>query len=1218
MKSFHLLRSLISTFVVVFCFAVVVSAQETTGTINGTVTDPNGAVVAGATVTLTDAEKKVVVRTVTTNDDGIYTLPDLPVATYEVTVERSGFKKFVASNVKLDIGQRRTLDIALQTGEITETVTIQSDPVTVELATPTVATTISGQQVRELSLNNRNWVQLITLAPGVSNDLADQVYVGTTNPVGAAGVAGQANTMNISVNGARSAQNTYTIDGADVTDRGSNITIQAYPSVDSISEFKVQRSLFAAESGRSGGGQINVVTRAGGDKFHGSLFEFVRNDKLNANDFLSNTVTSPFFGRESNGKAKRAPFRYNNFGGTIGGPVYLPRFGEGGKAVYKPARTYFFFSEEQRKDRRYPALSATVPTAGMRNGIFPIDICLSAFAASSTPTIGTGNCTSVLPAGTPLSTINPVSQQYLDLIYKRMPLPTNALTGALIGAALNVADFRQEIIRIDHSFSNQLSAYYRYEHDKIPTVDVNSIFSSGSGIPGVSTSVTQSPGKTHTAQLTWVPRSNLVAVGRWNYGYGAILSGTTGTLARANSPIAPPMPFTVVRDLAPQIGNSTNTNGFSNLVAFGNYDNFSYKHNFAGDVSWTMGTHTFKFGNQFSYYRKNENALTSSPTLNQGVCTNFGNTTIARAQQASVAAPNATAQRTALGLTAAQASNFQLFANFLLGNNVTLTQAHFDYTADMRQIAEEAYAQDEWRFRRNITLYYGVRYSFFGAPYDRNGRLSTFDPRLWSAANAPQVAGNGTRVVGTGNFCNGIIVNSQNVQTAPNCTPTVSPYGKYVVKAPKGDFAPRFGIAWDPFGKGTTSIRTGYGIYYDQVLNGTYEQNIGQNPPYQDTCIQNLIRMDAAATICPQGSPTASLRAIQPNWKDPYMQHWSLEFQHQMGNNTLFSVGYFGSKGTHLIGAYELNELPPGFALNHQCVAANSSNTLQTPGVTTVPCQVAGTYFGGNGLSSTILDQIRPYRGYQSINMVTPQFNSNYNSLQALAQRRFGTTSQINVAYTWAKNLTDNQTDRSTAPENSFNNRLDRGRATLDRRQIFTANYIYDLPFFSKRHDLAGHVLGGWEVSGIVTLQTGLPFTLTTNFDAAGLGNIPALVAGNRPNLLCDPNTNAPHTLQQWFNTACVQTNPPSASTVVANVVGNAPRGAILGPSTKRVDFSLFKNFNFGREGAMKLQLRGEFFNVFNHTNFRGVQGSTTSATYGQIISVRDPRTIQLGAKFIF
>src|SRR5262249_20802505 len=320
-----------------------------------------------------------------------------------------------------------------------------------ELNTTTVSTVINGDQARELSLNNRNWVQLITLAPGVSNDLADQVYVGTTNP------AGQANTINIAVNGARSAQNTYTVDGADVTDRGSNLTIQAYPSVDSIAEFKVQRSLFAAESGRSGGGQINVVTRGGGEKFHGTIFEFIRNEKLNANDFITNR-NKPL-GFDANGKAIRAPFRYNNYGGTIGGPVYLPRFGEGGKGVRRLKRTFFFFSEEQRKDRRYPTLSGTVPDLKMRQGIFPIDICLSAFNAS---TSGSVPCTSVLPAGTPLSTlaaINPVAQQYLSFVYNRLPAPTDPLTRALLFPARNVADFRQEIIRIDQQASSKFSIY---------------------------------------------------------------------------------------------------------------------------------------------------------------------------------------------------------------------------------------------------------------------------------------------------------------------------------------------------------------------------------------------------------------------------------------------------------------------------------------------------------------------------------------------------------------------------------------------------------------------------------------------------------------------------------------------------------------------------------------------------------------------------------------
>lgn len=1202
--------------------ATTASAQEITGSIVGTVKDSNGAAVKGATVNVTDAAKKVVVRTVTTNDDGQFDVRDLPVTDYDISIEAPSFKKHVETGVHVNVGQRRGLDITLDVGDVAEVVTVEASPIAVETTTAAVSTVISGRQVRELSLNNRNWVQLITLAPGVTNDLADQVYVGTTNP------AGQANTMNISINGARSAQNTYTVDGADVTDRGSNITIQAYPSVDSIQEFNVARSLFPAETGRSGGGQINVVTRSGGEEFHGSMYEFLRNEKLNANDFISNRNPNPPFGRDSNGKAKRTPFRYNDYGFTVGGPVYLPNFGEGGPQVKRARGTFFFFSEEQRKDRRYPLLSGTVPDLNMRQGIFPIDICLSASTASST---GAVPCTSVLPAGTPLSSrvaINPVARQYLDLVYNKLPAPTNALTRALDYPASGVFDFRQEILRLDHQFNNSTSVYYRFEKDTIPTVDPNSLFSSGSGLPGTSTSATDSPGKTHTLQLTHSLNSNMVAVGRWNYGYGAILSHTTGTLALANSPITPTLAYPNQRDAVPVIAG----NGFSTLTEFGNYDNFSYKHNFAGDFTWTFASHTAKFGAQFSYYRKNENALvgcsTATQNCNNGIYFGFLNTTPNSAQQTSVLAPNATAQEP----NATRRANFQTFANFLVGNNVTFGQGRSDYTADLRQIALEGYGQDEWRVRRNLTLYYGLRYSYFGSPYDRNGRLSNFVPSLWNPAAAPQVNGNGVRVAGTGNFCNGIIVNSQNVITGPaalNCTPTASPYGKYIVKAPKTDFQPRVGLAWDPFGNGKTSLRMGYGIYYDQVLNGTYEQNIGQNPPYQETFTVSAVPNGSVATTprLDQPVPTnptngfitsPSIRAIQPDWVDPYMQHWSAEVQQQLGAKTVVSVGYFGSKGTHLIGAFELNELPPGFALNTRC--ASGANTLQTPNVVTVPCQAPGTYFGGTigGVSSNILDQIRPYRGYRSINIITPQFNSNYHSLQTSLAQRIGESSQFNMAYTWSKNLTDNISDRSDAPENSYNIGLDRGRATLDRRHVFTANYIYDIPFFDKRHDFAGHVLGGWEVTGVVSLQSGLGYTPTTNYDAAGLGNVPALIAGNRPNLLCDPNQNAPHTFEQWFNTACIQPAPTSAP--FPNAVGNAGRGIIDGPPTKRVDFSLFKNIRFSE--SVRLQLRGEAFNVFNHTNFRSLSSTSkiaqTSTTFGQVFAVRDPRNIQLGIKLIF
>src|SRR5687767_13480639 len=298
--------SILFALAISLCLNSLAFGQEISGSIVGTVKDTAGAVVPGATVTITDPSKdNSVVRTVTTNEEGEFTAANVPVSTYDITVEVANFKKAVSTGVKVDVGQRRNVEIALSAGDVSETVTIEADRVSVELNTPTVGTTINGDQARELPINNRNFVQLLTLAPGVSSNLSDQVYVGTTNP------DGQANTIQISVNGARSSQNTFTVDGADITDRGSNLTIQAYPSVDSIGEFKILRSLYPAESGSSGGGQINVVTRSGGTEYHGSLFEFVRNERLNANDFLSNQ-TAPA-GLED-GKAKRRPFRYNNYG----------------------------------------------------------------------------------------------------------------------------------------------------------------------------------------------------------------------------------------------------------------------------------------------------------------------------------------------------------------------------------------------------------------------------------------------------------------------------------------------------------------------------------------------------------------------------------------------------------------------------------------------------------------------------------------------------------------------------------------------------------------------------------------------------------------------------------------------------------------------------------------------------------------------------------------
>jgi len=1148
-----------------FCLSLsgLAFGQEITGSIAGTVKDTTGAAVQGATVTITDSDKKVVVRTVSTNDNGEFSLPLVPVALYDLSVEAPNFKKHIDSGVKVNVNDRRKVDVILEAGNIAETITVTSDPLQVNTQSAAAGNVINGDQVRQLSLNNRNFVQLITLSPGVSANIADQIYVGTTNPGGAS------NALQIAVNGVRSSSNTYNVDGADTTDRGANLTIQTYPSVDAIAEFTVLRSLYPAESGRSSGGQVNVVTKSGSNGYHGDLYEFFRSDWLNANSFLTNR-TFPL-GRTADGKAKRVPLRYNNFGGTFGGPVAGPHFGEGGPIFSKLKETFFFFSEEFRRVITYPTFNSTVPSAALRQGIFPQDVCIGPVA---------NPCATVLPAGQslPLNLRSRVASAYVQDIYNKLPLPSDA-AGTLFFPARGVFNFRQELIRIDHRFNDKLSAYYRFENDTIPTIEPIGLFSGGAGQPFVSTTQTSSPGRTHVGRVTWVKSPTTVFEFGGSYSFGDVPSKVIGLLNNANSPdIAgslPPFPFTVTRGRVPTISG----NGFSGLSTFGPYSDFSYNKTVNTTLSKVFGTHTTKYGFYYTKIRKHENSLGGT---NEGT---YGAASTAPTRPTGTSATN------------------QLWANFLLGNFQTFTQNQFDLTADLRSNSIEAFAQDEWRYRSNMTLYYGVRFSRFGQPWDGNGRLTSFDPAHFDPAQAFQVLANGVRVAGTGNPLNGIIVNSQATVSGA----TVSPFGKAVAPT-RNNFAPRVGIAWDPFKKGMTSVRAGYGIYFDQLSFSFAETGlVATNPPFQAQATLNPVTLDNPLA----GNPTVSLTVptvagIDQNFKTPYVQSWSLDVQHQLNSKTLFTVGYFGSKGVHLSGLIDANLLPPGFAITQTC----RTNSVNPP--TFGPCQVAGTQFTSS-TQELILNQIRPFRGYGPVRLLQTRFNSNYHSLQVSAQRRFSRSSQINLAYTWSKNLTDSQNESSTAPQNPYQLHDEYGRANLDRRHVLSINYIYELPFFENQANLTGKLLGGWQISGITYYFTGLPFTATTaNIDAPGLGLLGASPSGFRPDVICDPNSGGAKTFAQFFNTACFANVPAGV-----NRVGNESRGVITGPSTTRFDATLAKSFRF--DETKSVQLRWEVFNVFNHTNFTTLAlAFATPATFGTVTGVRDPRNMQLGVKFIF
>lgn len=1152
------------------CLSAGLFAQEITGTIEGSVLDPSGAGVPKAKITITNLDKKLVARTLSTDETGVYAAPFLTVGTYSVKAEASGFKTETRTGIALNVNDVLKINVTMQVGAVTETVEVAADTTQVELASPASAGTVEGRQVSELMLATRNYEQLMVLMPGVVSNATDELYIGNSLP------SGQAAVVPYSVNGSRNSTNNWTVDGADNVDRGSNQTLGTFPSVDSIAQFKVQRATYTADTGRAGGAQVNVVTKGGGSQFHGNLYEFFRNDVLYANNWANNANKANLFDSAdpqnncsknwtSTCYSKVPPVRWNDFGFTIGGPVPL------GKRDHN--KTFFFYSQEWHRVINYTTFNPTLPTQGMLQGQFSQPVCVE-FSGTTCTLTGT----SISP-----NQFNPNSVAYIKDIFSKLPLSaTNTVAGTTAGffPVKNIYNARQEIGRIDHDFSERFRLFGRFTVDDIPTTEAGGLFGQ-SAVPGMATTQTNSPGRGVVIHAYNIIRPSLINDASFNFTQSAILTQAIGLSAKANSPdINPKEPFSNPEGVIPTVSFTAG----SSANGAGPYTDYNRNYAWVDNLNWLKGRHNFRFGISMNRYQKTENANSGQGSFNFSTG----------------------------GLPTGTTSFQQSWANFLLGNVNSFSQPSMDITPDVRTWQTELYAQDDFKLSPRVTLYAGVRWSYFGQPKDANGLMDNFDPALYDPAKAPQInPTTGNVIPGTVDWqLNGIIVGGKN-----------SPWGDKIANDNYHNLAPRIGIAWDPTGSGKTAVRGGYGVYYDATLFGTYEQNIFANPPfvasanYTNANFSDVTSGTAGISpLSPQATSVLSLHATQIPNNTPYMQNWNISIQRQLARGTVLEVAYVGSKGTHLLGVVDLNEAYPGaaFAAGLHTTTGTGNNA---PGTTAITLA-----------EEPRVNAVKPYRGFAGITAIESAFDSNYHSLQVNLSKNFGAAGLLGVVYTWSKALTDNGSDRSNAPQNSYDWHSDYGRAPWDRTQVLTINYVYTIPVFKHGRGLKQSVLGGWQVSGILSAYTGQPSTVTgygvggASLDAAGLGILSTGPTSVRPDQACNPNANAPHQYGAnaqallWFNTSCFVPVPQGEVRP-----GNTGRFTVQGPGFFNWDGSLFKNFNLSSEGRWKLQLRGESFNTLNWVNPSGIGSSaTTSTLFGIITGYRAPRRLQLGAKITF
>lgn len=1087
---------------VAILFAASALAQTTNATLIGDVTDAQGGGIPGAAITVKNIGTQVT-RTVETDAQGTYRVFPLNPGRYEVTASATGFKSSLRPNIVLEVASNLKVDFALEIGQVTEQIEVAASAPMLQTQDASVGRTIDTQELERLPVNGRNYTRLIVLMPG-SSDISRSQNRGTLS-----------GTQLVSVNGQRTQDNNFTIDSVDNNFQHMN-SPGASPPMDSIHEFRVATNN-SAEFGRSSGSNVNVVTKSGTRDLHGSVYEFFRNDKLDANDFFAN--------RSGSGKV---PYRQNQYGVAVGGPMVLPKVYNGRD------KTFWFFSWEGFRSRRGSTLISTAPIEAQRRGDFSQQERVVYDPLTST--LLPNNTIGRQPFAGNQIPQNRISPAVTFLLDKVMPLPNRpGLLNNLVNSEGTSNDRDVFVGRLDHHFSDKDNVFFRYMNQ-----------SAGQGRPQAN------------PNLFALERFDVRSFGiGWNHIFGP--TSVFELKFGFNDPINPlnTLSRTIQREeLLQQAGISMFQPDvlFSPLPSFQAVGEFTVGGGggfiiedtipqFVANFTKVRNRHSFRMGYNFAPRRYSINA--SDPMNGTAVFDRR------------------------LTSQAGDALSGHSTATMLLGFPSEIRRGSGTVYPRARVFASQGYFQDDWRVTSKLTVNLGVRYEFANPPYDVDDQLGN----LWIRRDSE-----------TGTYFGTLLRASENplidpATGQPNPPARREHFGRSLQISDRNNWAPRVGIAYQIASR--TVVRAGFGVFY----NSTFVQELQDKRKFWPYLPNQVFNPNTGTlpdlAITDAGPSFNSTEAIggwpqNPENRTPYSQQWNLFVQHMIDDITV-DIGYVGSANRKQIGYIPIN-----------AAASPGPAALQPRRLLPAFGSMAGGF-----------------------NM----FASNYHAFQAKAVKRYSSGLQFHANYTWGRCMDEQSSLAETKTQNPYNLRGDYSRCSYDLHHIFKLAYVYDLPFGKGRRfgsnwsALANGVLGGWSVEGIAQAQTGAPINVITGFDHANVDGRTL----QRPDVIRDPNQNAPHTVDEWFDTKAFVLPAPYT-------FGNAGAFSVNDDGRHNWDLAIQKVFAF--KESHSLQVRMEAFNFSNTVKMipANSQGMVTfsSSAFGRVTAATPARQIQLGLRYRF